>query len=138
MQRFWKRLPVVPSGYEFEDLLWAEMAPMASSFLDVLPRSVDQAWATVYGLKFVAIGLVKYEAASTELRRTPRHSTLHRVRERRVAMLERRQQDLSLVFLGALVEQARTKHPRASPGQLLMVVRDEFRARLREAFPRRD
>lgn len=135
MNLFRKKLPAVPTGYEYVDLLWSQLVPRAASFLEVLPRSADPVWATEYGLRFVELGLRECEEASAELRRTPTHSTLRRVRKRNLRRLEARYQNLALTLMGALVEQARTRYPKASPAQLFTVARDSFRDLLRATFP---
>lgn len=126
-----KSLPVVPTGYEYLDLLWSQLIPAAASYLAVLPRSANSAWATERGLRLVATSLLKQWAASDELQRTPNHSTLRRVRERHLRLMERQYQGRALTFVGALVDQARKQHPKASAAQLLTVARDAFRALLR-------
>lgn len=132
---FRKRLPPVPTGYEYLDLLWSQLMPRAASYLDVLPSSPDPVWATEYGLRFVALGMLECQAVSAELHRTPPRSTLRRVRERRLHLLEQRQQDRALTLVAALVDQARKRFPKASPAQLLTVARDGFRGLLSAAFP---
>jgi hypothetical protein len=126
-----KRLPVVPTGYEYLDLLWSQLIPAAASYLAALPRSADSAWATERGLRFVATSLLKQWAASDEPQRTPNHSTLRRVRERHLRLMERQYQGQALTFVGALVDQARKQHPKASAAPLLTVARDAFRELLR-------
>lgn len=130
-----KQLPPVPTGYEYFDLLWSQLIPAAASYLAVLPQSADPAWATEHGLRFVAIGLFKQWAASDELRRTPNHSTLRHIRERHLRLMEKQYQCQALTFVGALVDQARKRHPKASPAQLLTVARDAFKELLRAVFP---
>lgn len=133
-----KRRPKVPTGYEYLDLLWSQLIPAAASYVAILPRSADPIWATEHGLRFVALGLLKQWAASDELQRTPNHSTLRRVRERHLRLMEKQYQGQALTFLGALVDQARKQYPKASPAQLLTVSRDAFRDLLGAAFPMED
>ena len=128
----WKRLPDVPTGFERLDLLWSDMVPMAPGFLDVLPKNVEPIWGTQYGLLWVAASFRDCEAAQAALQRTLERTTLHRIRERQLKLLNRRHQERALNFLGALATEARTKHPKATAAQVLMVVRDEFRALLLE------
>jgi hypothetical protein len=129
-----RRLPAVPTGFEYFDLLWSQLMPDAASYLAILPRSADRAWATEQGLRFVAIALLKQWAASDDLQRTPHHSTLHRVRERRLRLLQKQYHGQALTFVAALVDKARKRHPYASPAQLLTVARDAFKELLRTAF----
>lgn len=138
MKLFRKKLPAVPSGYEYFDLLWSQLIPAAASYLAVLPRSADPIWATEYGLRFVVVGLLKKWAASDELQRTPNYSTLRRVRERHLHLLEQQYQGQALTLIGALVDQAREQHPKASPAQLLTAARDAFKALLSAEFPIED
>jgi hypothetical protein len=135
MKLFKKKLPAVPTGFEYLDLLWSQLIPDAPSYVAILPRSADPAWATAHGLRFVAIGLLKQWAASDELERTPKHSTLRRVRERHLRIMEKQYQGQALTFVGALVDKARKRYPKASPAQLLTVARDAFRELLRAVFP---
>lgn len=130
-----KKLPAVPTGFEYFDLLWSRLIPAAASYLAVLPRSADPAWATERGVRFVATSLFKKWAASDELQRTPNHSTLRRVRERHLRLMEKQYQGQALTFVGALVDQARKQHPKASAAQFLTVARDAFRELLRAVFP---
>lgn len=106
MKRFRKKLPAGPSGYEYLDLLWLQLIPAAASYLAVLPRSADPAWATERGLRFVAISLLQKWAASDELQRTPNQSTLRRVRKRHLHLMEKQYLGQALTFVGALVDQA--------------------------------
>ena len=135
MKLFRKKLPAVPTGYEYLDLLWSQLIPDAASYLAILPRSADPAWATAQGLRFVAIALFKKWKASDELQRTPNHSTLRRVRERHLRQMEKQYQSQALTFVGALVDQARTRYPKATAAQLLTVARDAFRELLQAVFP---
>jgi hypothetical protein len=132
------KLPAVPTGFEYLDLLWSQLIPDAVSYVAILPRSADPAWATEHGLRFVAIGLLQQWAAREELQRTPNHSTLRRVRERHLRLLERQYLGQALTLVGALVDQARKRYPKASPAQLLTVTRDAFKDLLRAAFPAED
>lgn len=129
-----KELPAVPTGFENFDLLWSQLIPDAASYVAILPRSADPAWATADGLRFVAISLFKRWAASDELARTQYHSTLRRVRARHLQLLERRYHGQALTLVAALVDQAREAYPRASPAQLLTVARDGFKALMGSAF----
>lgn len=138
MRLFSKRLPPVPTGYEYIDLLWSLLVPRAASYLEVLPRTPDTVWATEYGLSFVELGLRECEAARAELQRTPTHSTLRLVRKRSLRRLEARYKDLALTLMGALVAQARKRYPKASPAQLFTVARDAFRDLLRASYPFED
>jgi len=138
MKLFPKKLPAVPTGYEYFDLRWSQLIPAAACYLAALPRSADPAWATEQGLRYVAIALLKKRMASDELARTSKHSTLHRVRERHLRLMARQFQGQVLTFLGALVEQARNRYPQASPEQLLTVTRDAFRELLRVTFAAED
>lgn len=52
---------------------------------------------------FVATSLSRQCAASEELQRKPNHSTLHRMRERRLHVLKRQYQQHVLTVIGALV-----------------------------------
>lgn len=135
MRWFGRRLPQVPTGNERFDLLRAQMMPATASHLAVPLRSVDPVGATVHGPRWAAIGLEAEQAAHAQLQRTRVLSTLHRVRERRLRQLQRRQQDLALTLVGAFVEQARGGHPRASAAELLTVAHDAFEDLLCEAFP---
>ena len=130
-----KELPEVPTGFEYFDLLWSQFIPDAASYVAILPRSADPAWATAQGLRFVAISLLGKWAASDELARTPNHSTLQRVRKRALGVLDRRYQGQTLTLIGALVDQARQQYPKASSAQLLTLARDGFKELLRAAFP---
>lgn len=76
-----KKLPPVPTGYENLGLLWPQLMPAAASYLAVLPRSAEPAWASVEGLRYGATSLLRQWAESEELNRTPSHSTLRRVRD---------------------------------------------------------
>ena len=129
-----KRLPEVPTGFEYLDLLWSQLIPDAASYLAILPRAADSKWATEEGLRFVAIALLKQWAASEELQRTPKHSTLRRVRERYLGLLEKQYHGQALTLVAALVDEARKRHPNASPAQLLTVARDAFKELLRATF----
>lgn len=127
-------MPEVPTGYEYFDLLWSQLIPDAASYVAVLPRAADPAWATELGLRSAAISLLRQWAVSDELQRTPTHSVLCRMRQRQLRLLERQYQGRALMVVGALVDQARKRHPKASPAQLLTVARDAFKALLRTAF----
>ena len=127
-------LPKVLTGFEYFDLLWSEFIPNAAGYVAVLPRSADPAWATAQGLRFVASSLVERWAASDELARTPNHSTLRRVREKALGVLERQYQGQTLTLLGALVDRARQHHPKSSSAQLLTLARDGFKELVRAAF----
>lgn len=135
MNLFRKRLPPVPTGFEHLDLLWSQLIPDADSYVAILPRSANPAWATEHGLRFVATSLLKQWAASDELQRTPNRSTLRRVRERHLRLMEKQYQGQALTLIGALVDQARETHPKAPPAQLLTVARDAFKDLLRATFP---
>jgi len=130
-----KELPDVPIGFEYFDLLWSQFIPDAASYVAILPRSADPAWATAQGLRFVAISLLRKRAASDELQRTPNHSTLHRVRERDLRLLEMQYHGQALTLVGALVAQASKQHPTASSAQLLTLAFDAFKELLRAVFP---
>jgi hypothetical protein len=130
-----KRLPTVPTGFEYFDLLWSRFIPDAASYIAILPRSADPAWATAQGLRFVVISLLKRWAAIDELARTPNCSTLHRVRERNLRLLDRQYQGQTLTLISALVDQARQQHPKASSAQLLTMARDGFKELLRAVLP---
>lgn len=94
-----KELPDVPTGFECFDLLWSQLIPDAASYVAILPRSAEPAWATAQGLRFVAISLLRKWAASDELERTPNHSTLHRVRERDLRLLEKQYHGQALTLV---------------------------------------
>lgn len=128
-------LPEVPTGFEYFDLLWSQFIPDAAGYVAILPLSADPAWATAQGLRFVVISLLKRWAALDELARTPNHSTLHRVRERSLGVLDRQYQGQTLTLIGALVDQARRQHPKASSAQLLTMARDGFKELLCAVFP---
>lgn len=130
-----KELPAVPTGFEYFDLLWSEFIPDAAGYVAILPRSADPAWATAQGLRFVANSLVERWAASDELTRTPNHSTLRRMRERALGVLDRQYQGQTLTLFGALVDQACQQHPRSSSAQLLTLARGGFKELVRAAFP---
>ena len=82
MSWFTRRVPEVPTGYEYFDLLWSQLIPDATSYVAVLPRAADPAWATELGLRSAAVSLLRQWAASDELQRTPTHSVLRRMRQR--------------------------------------------------------
>lgn len=130
-----KELPAVPTGFEYFDLLWSQFIPDAASYVAILPRAADPAWATAQGLRFVVISLLKRWAAIDELARTPSHSTLHRIRERSLGVLDRQYHGQTLTLIGALVDQARQRHPRASSAQLLTMARDGFKELLCAILP---
>lgn len=129
-----EELPV-PTGFEYFDLLWSQFIPDAASYVAILPRSADPAWATPPGLRVVVNSLLKRWAAIDELARTPNHSTVYRVRERALGVLDRQYQGQTLTLIGALVDQARQQHPEASSAQLLTLARDDFKELLRAWFP---
>ena len=130
-----KKLPEVPTGFELFDLLWSRFIPDAASYVAILPRSADPAWATAQGLRVVVVSLFKRWAASDELARTPNRSTLHPIRERALGALDRQYHGQTLTLIAALVDQARQQYPKASSAQLLTLARDGFKELLRAAFP---
>ena len=131
-----KELPLVPTGFEYFDLLWSQFISDADSCVAILPRSADPAWATAQGLRFVINSLLKRWAAIDELARTPNYSTLHRIRERALGVLDRQYRGQTLTLIGALVERARQQYPEASSAQLLTMARDGFKELLCAVCPR--
>jgi hypothetical protein len=110
-----KQLPAVSTGYKHFDLLWSQLIPDAASYVAILPREADCAWATAEGLRFVGTSLLKRWSASDELARTPSHSTLRRVRARHLQLLERQYDGQALTLVAALVDQARVSKSFGSP-----------------------
>lgn len=128
MRFFKKRLPAVPTGHERNDLLWSDAVPYAPALIESLPKSVHAVWATPLGLRLLGRAIVAHHLADAELQRTPTSSPLHRLRARRRRFLQQQWYERAWLVAGALAEQARAEHPRATPEQLLMLVRDNFRA----------
>lgn len=133
MTRRSQPLPEVPTGHEWLDLVWSQMVPAADTYVAVLPTDADPRWATELGLQLLSISLLETSAAKNELQRTPRHSTLCRVRARHLRRLEKQFEGQALAVLGAIADQVRAWHPEASAGQLLMATRDTFRNVSRKA-----
>ena len=126
-------LPEVPTGHEFLDLIWSLLVPAADTYIAVLPPDADPRWASEAGMQFLSVSLLEARAAKEELRRTSRHSTLRRVRARRLRRLEKQFEGQALAVLGAIADQVRAWHPEASAAQLLMATRDTFRNVSRKA-----
>ena len=131
-------LPEVPTGHEFLDLIWSLRVPAADTYIAVLPPDADPRWASEAGMQFLSVSLLEARAAKEELRLTSRHSTLRRVRARRLRRLEKQFEGQALAVLGAITNQTRARHPQASAPQLLMATRDVFRALQSAVFPAGD
>lgn len=127
MRFFKKRLPAVPTGYERNDLLWSDAVPYAPALIESLPQSVHPVWATPLGLRLLGRAILAHHIADVELQRTPAGSPVHRMRARRRRLLQHQWFERAWLVAGALAEQARARYPRATPAQLLVLVRDDFR-----------
>jgi len=133
MTRRSEPLPEVPTGHEWLDLVWSQMVPAADTSVAILPTDADPRWASELGLQFLSISLLETCAARNDLQRTPRHSTLCRVRARHLRRLEKQFEGQALAVLSAIADQACERHPEASAAQLLMATRDAFRELLNQA-----
>jgi hypothetical protein len=133
MKRRGQPLPEVPTGHEWLDLVWSQMVPAADTYVAILPTDADPRWATELGLQLLSISLLETRAAKNDVQRTPRHTTLCRVRARRLRRLGKQFEGQALAVLGAIADQVRAWHPEASAAQLLMATRDTFRNVSRKA-----
>jgi hypothetical protein len=129
-----QRVPDVPRGYEWLDLIWSQMVPAADSYVVVLPSDAGPRWATERGVRFLSVSLFVTRAA--ELHRLPRHFSLRRMRARQLRRLERHFEGQALAMLSAIVDRVRVHHPEASAAQLLLAPRDTCREMLHQASVR--
>lgn len=127
-----RELPPEPTGYELLDLLWAHLAPYASIALAAAP--VERQWATTRGMAKFVVTLTLGEAARAAAEESRTDKAIARVRRREAERLERQLQSEAFAIIAALGAEQRQQWPRASPGQLWLLVRDRIRVLIKALF----
>lgn len=120
-----RELPPEPTGYELLDLMWAHLAPHATILLAAAP--VERQWATTRGMAKFVVTLTRAEAARAAAEDGRTDKAIARVRRREAERLERKLQSEAFAIVAALGAEQRQQWPRASPGQLWLLVRDHLR-----------
>lgn len=129
----WKRkrkLPPEPTGYELADVLWADAAWMAPALLAMLPVDVDPDWATGAAAETMLAVHDQLRKQRAEVSRTAAQSTMRRLRQRELLRLERMQTAVYWNVAAALALKAKAEHPKASPAQVFILIKEEVRALL--------
>ena len=132
------KLPPAPTGYELNDLKWAELTLEAPTILKAMSKDVGPEWATVAAGEVVVIVYEDAEAQRAELNRTPLHSTMQRVHRRELQRLERKRDGVFRIVTAALPSKVQAEYPRASPAQVLMRLKEDLREILRAALDAAD
>jgi len=120
-----RELPPEPSGYELLDVLWAHLAPHAALLLTA--AAVEPQWATQQAMAKFVVTLTRAEAARTAAKASRTDRAIARVRQREAERLERQLQSEAFAIISALGAEQRQQWPRASPGQLWLLVRERIR-----------